>query len=207
MGRGNRMPRGSAAVERDGALLRAERVGAKRGEQLAAHAVVELAQVRDRGLPRTATRPRRRELRAGRVRRRGRSVSPSRTRASGPPARHSGVTWIAAGTLPDAPDMRPSVTSATWKPWSCSTPSDRRELVQLRACRWRAAPGSGPRRRSRAAARRGRTRPSPPLGVSNTSAGACTTRCSGLTAEVLMTARPRLPASSFSPPSALNGAD
>ena len=58
-------------------------------------------------------------------------MSPSRTRASGPPARHSGVTWIAAGTLPEAPDMRPSVTSATWKPWSCSDAERRRQLVQL----------------------------------------------------------------------------
>ena len=33
------------------------------------------------------------------------------------------VRWIAAGTLPDAPDMRPSVTSATWNPLSCRTPS------------------------------------------------------------------------------------
>ena len=30
---------------------------------------------------------------------------------------------MAAGTLPEAPDMRPSVTSATLKPLSCSTPS------------------------------------------------------------------------------------
>ena len=34
----------------------------------------------------------------------------------------SGVTWIAAGTLPDAPDIRPSVTIATFWPRSCSTP-------------------------------------------------------------------------------------
>ena len=53
-----------------------------------------------------------------------RITSPSRTRASGPPACASGVTWIAAGTLPEAPDMRPSVTSATRKPRSWSTPSD-----------------------------------------------------------------------------------
>src|SRR6185312_3688852 len=39
--------------------------------------------------------------------------SPLRTRASGPPANASGVQWIAAGTLPEAPDMRPSVTIAT----------------------------------------------------------------------------------------------
>ena len=52
-----------------------------------------------------------------------RTTSPSRSRASGPPAEASGVTWIAAGTLPVAPDMRPSVTSATVEPRSCSTPS------------------------------------------------------------------------------------
>src|SRR5574338_437742 len=40
--------------------------------------------------------------------------SPARTLPSGPPATHSGVTWMAAGTLPEAPDMRPSVTRATW---------------------------------------------------------------------------------------------
>ena len=42
--------------------------------------------------------------------------SPSRTLASGPPAAASGDTWMAAGTLPEAPLMRPSVTSATLKP-------------------------------------------------------------------------------------------
>jgi hypothetical protein len=52
-----------------------------------------------------------------------RMTSPSRTRASGPPASASGPTWITAGTLPDAPDMRPSVTSATLRPASCSAPS------------------------------------------------------------------------------------
>ena len=59
-------------------------------------------------------------------------MSPSRTRASGPPFRHSGVTWMAAGTLPEAPDMRPSVTSATWKPRLCSEASERGQLVQFR---------------------------------------------------------------------------
>ena len=49
-------------------------------------------------------------------------MSPSRTLAIGPPSAASGVRWIAAGTLPEAPDIRPSVTSATLKPWSCSTP-------------------------------------------------------------------------------------
>jgi hypothetical protein len=47
-----------------------------------------------------------------------RMMSPSRTRASGPSGSASGETWIAAGTLPLAPDMRPSVISATLCPRS-----------------------------------------------------------------------------------------
>ena len=39
-----------------------------------------------------------------------------------PPQRASGVTCIAARILPDAPDIRPSVTSATLKPRFCNTP-------------------------------------------------------------------------------------
>jgi transposase len=49
------------------------------------------------------------------------TISPSTSLASAPPQAASGETWMAAGTLPDAPDMRPSVTSATRKPRSCST--------------------------------------------------------------------------------------
>jgi hypothetical protein len=52
-----------------------------------------------------------------------RTRSPSRKRLSGPPPSASGETWIAAGTLPLAPLIRPSVTSATRWPRSCSTPS------------------------------------------------------------------------------------
>ena len=40
-------------------------------------------------------------------------MSPSASRPIGPPATASGVTWMAAGTVPDAPDIRPSVTRAT----------------------------------------------------------------------------------------------
>ena len=36
-----------------------------------------------------------------------------------PPSSASGATWMADGTLPDAPDMRPSVTSATFCPRPC----------------------------------------------------------------------------------------
>jgi hypothetical protein len=42
---------------------------------------------------------------------------------------------------------------------------------------------------------------------SNTAAGASMTRCSGFTAETLMTARPRLPVSRRRPPSGLNGSE
>ena len=45
-------------------------------------------------------------------------VSPSCTRANGPPDAASGVRWIAAGTFPEAPDILPSVTSATRWPRS-----------------------------------------------------------------------------------------
>ena len=60
--------------------------------------------------------------RAGHARRGG----SCRRRAPWPAGRRPaprGVTWIAAGTLPEAPLMRPSVTSATLKPLPCSTAS------------------------------------------------------------------------------------
>ena len=47
--------------------------------------------------------------------------SPSCSLPIRPPSSASGATWMAEGTLPDAPDMRPSVTSATLWPRSCST--------------------------------------------------------------------------------------
>ena len=57
--------------------------------------------------------------------------SPSRTRESGPSSAASGVTWIAAGTLPDAPDIRPSVTIATSLPAVLEYAERGRQLVQL----------------------------------------------------------------------------
>ena len=66
-------------------------------------------------------------------------VDPGR---SAPPSTASGVTWIAAGTLPEAPDMRPSVTSAT----AGRGPAARRarwSACAVPACRWPSAPGSG----------------------------------------------------------------
>ena len=59
-----------------------------------------------------------------------RIMSPSRTLPSGPPPSASGEQWIAAGTLPDAPDMRPSVTSATLNPRS-ATRRGRGQLVEF----------------------------------------------------------------------------
>ena len=52
-----------------------------------------------------------------------RITSPFRILAIAPPAAASGVTWSADGTLPEAPDSRPSVTNATLCPRSWSTPS------------------------------------------------------------------------------------
>ena len=81
--------------------------------------VGEIGRQRARAPP---TRPRRPARRAGRSRRRCGSCRPSRTLAIGPPSSASGVRWIAAGILPEAPDIRPSVSRATLKPLSCSTP-------------------------------------------------------------------------------------
>ena len=118
-----------------------------------------------------------------------RTTSPSRTRASGPPAAASGVQWIAAGTLPDAPDMRPSVTSATRWPRSCSTPS-----AGVSLCSSGMPFARGPWLRTTATwswSRSPRSNASRKCDwSSNTRAGAVTTRCSGATAETLMTARP-----------------
>ncbi len=75
-----------------------------------------------------------------------RTMSPSRSCASGPPIAASGQTWIAAGTLPEAPDIRPSVTSATLQPAVLQDRQRRRQRMQLRHPVRAAAPGSGRRR-------------------------------------------------------------
>ena len=70
--------------------------------------------------------PTRRRRPAPRACRRARRGGSRRRRAPCRAARRratSGLTWMAAGTCPDAPLMRPSVTSATRKPCFCSTPS------------------------------------------------------------------------------------
>src|SRR5450830_593789 len=133
-----------------------------------------------------------------------RIISPVRTKPKGPPAKTSGVTWIAAGTLPEAPDMRPSVTSATWRPLSCRMPS-----AGVSACNSGMPLARGPWKVSTAMKS---LSSSPALKAFmnascewNTMAGACTARCSCLTAETLITERPRLPCNSLRPPSAENG--
>ena len=131
-------------------------------------------------------------------------MSPSRIRAIGPPSAASGVMWIAAGTLPEAPDMRPSVRSATLWPRSCKTPS-----VGVSLCNSGMPLARGPWKRTT-------TTVSPVnspawnaaftwFWSSKTRARASTTCSSGFTADTLMTARPRLPASMCRPPVAANG--
>jgi hypothetical protein len=117
---------GPASQPGDRALLGAADVAPHAGEQLAAQVVgVDLGL-----LGRAPRAPLRAAHSAGSTSASSvpatasrRIRSPSRSRASGPPASASGLTWMAAGTLPLAPLMRPSVTSATLKPLPCSTAS------------------------------------------------------------------------------------
>ena len=150
--------------------------------------------------------PRRRCARSGfRRRRRGEMTSPSATRASGPPAAASGVRWIAAGTFPDAPDIRPSVTSATLCPRSCSTP---RAGVSL--C------SSGMPRPLRALVAHDRDEIAVQrtglegvkkllLAVEHDRGRGHDAVFGRSTADVLITLAPRFPVSVFSPPSGANG--
>ena len=93
----------------------------KSAEQIATEAAA--AGRRRRGWRARAAQSRRRHLhleRAGvAVEQHEVAVAHARDRPAG---QASGLTWMAAGTLPEAPDMRPSVTSATWWPRSCSMP-------------------------------------------------------------------------------------
>ena len=105
---------------------------------------------------------------------------------------------------PDAPLMRPSVTSATAYPRFCSTPSD-----GVSACSSGIPLADGPCSRmttttSRSSSRREKAVRNPTWSV-NTRAGASTTRCSSATAETLMTALPSEPRSMRSPPSGAKG--
>jgi hypothetical protein len=133
-----------------------------------------------------------------------RTTSPSRSSASGPPAAASGDTWIAAGTLPEAPLMRPSVTSATRKPLPCRTASGGVSL-----CSSGMPLARGPCQRTTQT----RSHSSSPAWkaasiaswLSKMRAGASITCRSCGTADTLITLRPRLPVSSRRPPVRLNG--
>ena len=99
---------------------------------------------------------------------------------------------MAAGTLPDAPLMRPSVTSATRKPLPCSTDSGGVSL-----CSSGMPLACGPCQRTTHTTSRSS---SPAVKAccsasceSKTRAGASTTCRSSGTADTLITLRPRLP--------------
>ncbi len=61
-----------------------------------------------------------------------RIMSPSRILLIGPPSIASGVMWIAAGTLPEAPDIRPSVDQRHLEPPALQHAQRRRQIVQFR---------------------------------------------------------------------------
>ncbi len=122
----------------------------------------------------------------------------------GPACTDSGVTWIAAGIAPDAPLMRPSVTSATAYPRFWRTPSE-----GVRACSSGMPFALGPCSRmttttSRSSSRRENACRNPTWSV-KTRAGASTTRSFSATADTLMTAWPSVPRSTRRPPSGANG--
>ena len=132
-------------------------------------------------------------------------VAVAQRATSGPPAAASGVQWIAAGTLPEAPrhaavgDERDAVAAVHQH-------AERgRELVQLgHAVRARALVADDRDEVARRA-RRGRRRRGSRAWSSKTRAGAVTTRCSGATADTFITARPSAPSSTRMPPSGANG--
>ena len=133
-----------------------------------------------------------------------RTKSPSCSRASGPPSSASGLTWIAEGTLPLAPDIRPSVTSATFSPRSCSTAS-----TGVRLCSSGIPFAFGPWKRTtttvssvNSPARKARFTSSWSW---NTRTGASITCRSGATAETFITPVPRFPFSRRVPPVAAKG--
>ena len=133
-----------------------------------------------------------------------RKTSPSCTQASGPPAAASGDTWMAAGTLPEAPLMRPSVTKATAKPLFC-----RMAKGGVSLCSSGMPLACGPCQRTTHTTSRSN---SPALKAacsasceSNTRHGACTTCRSAGTEDTLITLRPSAPCKSFKPPLALKG--
>src|SRR5690606_19618704 len=131
-------------------------------------------------------------------------ISPVFILAILPPSIASGVTWMAAGTLPDAPDIRPSVTNATLKPRSCSTPSGGVNL-----CSSGIPQALGPWKRTTTIQSLFRSpalkAASSSCWLENTTAGAFTTSVPSRSAEVLITPRPTLPDNTSKPPWSLNG--
>ena len=133
-----------------------------------------------------------------------RTRSPSRSLASAPPNFASGDTWIAAGTLPEAPDIRPSVTSATRKPLSWSTPSNGVSL-----CSSGIPLAAGPWNRTTTTTLRSSSPAWNAVITSfcsqNTRQGASIVQRDFSTALTLIVPRPRLPCTSRNPPSGWNG--
>ncbi len=133
-------------------------------------------------------------------------MSPFCTFAIGPPREPSGLTWIADGTLPLAPDIRPSVTNATLKPLSCKTASG-----GVSVCNSGMPFAAGPWNRTIATKSLSNSPASNAAfsasWESNTIAGASTMRCSGFTADTLLTPKPIGPSIIRSPPSLENGSD
>ena len=150
----------------------------------------------------------------------GPAPSPSRRTAgrrsegarSAPSLAASGVRWMAAGTLPEAPGhARPSVTRATRRPRSCSTDSD----AGSGNAALRGMPlARGPWKRTTATKSRsslpgleGAARNASWLSNTITPATS-TTRCSGLDRRGLdHRPKPRLPVSRRSPTSRSNGSE
>jgi len=132
-------------------------------------------------------------------------MSPSRTLPMAPPDSASGLTCNAVGTLPEAPESRPSVTSATRRPWFCNMPSN-----GVRLCCSGMPLARGPWKRSTATKSCGKAPARCSLascaGSSSTTAGAVIAWRSGLSADTLISERPRLPLSRRRPPCASNGA-
>ena len=109
------------------------------------------------------------------------------------------------GDLPLAPDMRPSVTRATFRPRDSRTDSVG-SAREARACRWRADPGTDDDHGVFGERARPERRLHVFLFVKHTHRG-LDDPVLGSDAETFITDRPRLPLSSFSPPVFWNGSE
>ncbi len=113
---------------------------------------------------------------------------------------------MAEGTLPDAPDIRPSVTSATLSPRSCSTAS-----TGVRLCSSGIPFAFGPWKRTTTTVSAVNSPARNAFLTSswswNTRTGASTTCRSGATAETFITPVPRFPFSRRVPPVGWNGSE